>query len=438
MSTIADCKTQVEIIWQESFHHELNNCLHEALRSSALHGVKSTLESALREELTTHLGFNAYERNPKSGKASGAARSGYFKRILSTNYGDIPDLRIPKLRRGNKDREWQILCRYQRCFPHLFDSLLYLYTLGLSIRDLQEALYVLFGSLLSKDAINRVTLNAQKAMLDWQQQPISETPPIIIVDGVWVKILYPTGDTWVDRSGHQRQERRAEEKVILACMGVWPDGSYGLLHYEVASSETEEGWRSFWSSLSERGLDADTVELVVSDGSKGIPSSVKDHFPKAKLQRCVVHKVRGFEPYLLYNELPDTDPETQVKLSKQEAQKQRRYQMSQEAHDIFKAPTPEQAQQSLNTFNEKWKDREPKAIHNFNWGIKRCFQFYHFDASLHPLIRSTNLIERRFRDFRQRADEMGSFPNEQTALTIFHIVMARDQAKHNRYNFAKT
>ena len=54
----------------------------------------------------------------------------------------------------------------------------------------------------------------------WREQPLTETPPIVIVDGVWVSIQYPTGETFMDRSGHQRHKVRHHERVILAGLGV--------------------------------------------------------------------------------------------------------------------------------------------------------------------------------------------------------------------------
>lgn len=399
-------------------------------------GVKSCLEEALRQELREHLGFGAYERTGAGPKPPQEQRSGYFKRGVETDHGPIADLKVPKLRRGNKEREWQILTRYQRCLQYVLDGLLYIYVLGLSLRDLQEALYVLFGSLLSVSAINQITIKVQSEMTAWRQRPIEQTPPMIIVDGVWVEILYPTGDTWLDRAGHSRQQRRGQERVILAALAVWPDGHYHLLHYEVAAAEEEATWHAFWQHLIERGLDPKGVELVVSDGTKGLLAAMGQHLPQAKLQRCTVHKVRGFERYLTYDQLPEVDPDTGAPLTATEAKAQRKAEMSMDAHDIFKAPTLAQAQQRLETFVDKWQPLEPRAVKNFSWGLKRCFVFYDFDRALHPLIHSTNLLERFFREFRAKSDEIGSFPNESSCLTIFHLVMLRDHAKHKRLTFA--
>jgi transposase-like protein len=124
-------------------------------------------------------------------------------------------------------------------------------------------------------------------------------------------------------------------------------------------------------------------------------------------------------------------------LTETEAKAQRKTEISQDAHDIFKAPTRTEAQERLTRFVDKWQSLEPRAVKNFTWGLKRCFVCYDFDPALYPLIHSTNLLERFFREFRAKSDEIGAFPNETSCLTIFHLVMLRDHAKHQRFDFAK-
>ena len=148
--------------------------------------------------------------------------------------------------------------------------------------------------------------------------------------------------------------------------------------------------------------------------------------------------MRGFERYLTYKDLPSHDAQTGQPLTEAAARQQRYQTMKTEALDIFEAPTQGEAEQRLANFVTKWEALEPKAVHNFTWGLKRCFTFYQLDVSLHPLVRSTNLLERFFREFRNKADEIGAFPNEDSCLTVFYLVMVREHAKHNRVDFAKT
>ena len=426
--SIADVQVQIQRICRRTFQSELESALDAHLRAIAVTGVQAALEQALREELRVHLASQTIR----------PYRGGAFTRQVDTLYGHIPHLRVPKLRTGNATRDWQILVRYQSAMPGLLDRALYAYTLGLSVRDLQELLSLFMGHLFSPTAINRVTLAAQTPMDLWRQEPLKETPPIIIVDGVWVSIQYPTGEVWTDRSGHQRHKIRHQERVILAALGVWPDGRYYLIHYEVAVAEDAACWATFWQHLLERQLQAAAVQLVVSDGTKGLLEVMPTYLPHAHLQRCTVHKVRGFERYLRYQDVTPSVTVSGQPVPLEQARQQRRHQIIAAALQIFEAPTRPEAEARLAAFEAQWQGLEPDAVHNFKWGIQRCFSFYALPAELHVHIRSTNLLERFFREFRNKADEIGAFPNEDSCLTIFYLVMVREHAKHARGDFAKT
>ena len=438
MATITQLEQQMTRTWQTHFGYELNQALETHLQQGTLLGIQTALESALIEELNAHLGFDPYTRTTTGQKHPSQRRSGYFRRCVITSLGTIDLVRVPKLRCGNKNRQWGILVRYQQAMQIVLDKALYLYLLGLSIRDLQEALYLFCGDVLSRAAINRITIQVQQTMRDWRQQPIETTPPILIVDGVWVKILYPTGESYTDRSGHLRSAIQGAERVLLVAMAVRDDGSYYILGTCVAAEENTDAWESLFEHLRGRGLDPHAVKTVVSDGSKGILKAMSRTLPHAAMQRCTVHKVRGFERYLTFHDLPTIDPQTKHPLTAEQARQHRRYQMKREALSIFEQPTRVEAEKRLADFVQKWEPIEPKAIHNFTWGIKRCFTFYQWDASLHRLIRSSNVLERFFREFRGKADEIGSFPNEDSCLSLFYLVMVREHAKHDRINLAKT
>jgi len=438
MTAIADVEAITARIWQSSFDADLTSDLEVALREQALVGVRTVLEQALLEELEAELGFAPYVRYGGGSKPAEQQRSGYFRREVVTAYGRLADVRVPKLRRGNKQRTWQILTRYQSPLQGVLDRALYAYTMGLSLRDVQELLYLFVGHILSRTAVNRITIAMQDTMTTWRSQPVAATPPVLLVDGVWVKILYPTAHTWTDASGHVRQEVRGEERVILTGLAVWPDGQHTLLHYEVADAETQVTWTAFLEHLVARGVDPTQVRLVVSDGTTGLLEALRHVLPQTASQRCTEHKARGLKDQLTYQDLPSNNPLTGQSWPKSEARQQRLADLLHEARNVFQAPTEAEARQRLAAFQTKWAPVEPQAVHNFTWGIQRCFTFYQLPAELHSLIRSTNLLERFFREFRAKADEIGAFPNEGSCLTLFYLVMVREHAKHARTDFAKT
>jgi putative transposase len=124
--TIAQREQQIHRVKEQSFQPELDEALEQALRSAVIAAVRMTLETALQEEVKAELAQMSGER-PR--------RSGYFRRGLDTQYGHLKNLRIPKLRGRNKEREWQILQRYQRGLGNLLNWLCCLYVMGLSLRD---------------------------------------------------------------------------------------------------------------------------------------------------------------------------------------------------------------------------------------------------------------------------------------------------------------
>jgi transposase-like protein len=89
-------------------------------------------------------------------------------------------------------------------------------------------------------------------------------------------------------------------------------------------------------------------------------------------------------------------------------------------------------------FRSTWGGLEAEVVRLLTKDVEACLTFYQFDQPLHRLIRSTNLLERFFREFRTKADEIGSFPNELTCLTVFHLIVVRDHAKHDRGKVAQT
>jgi transposase-like protein len=255
---------------------------------------------------------------------------------------------------------------------------------------------------------------------------------MILVDGVWVEIQYTLADEFKeDQSGHLRQCRRAEERVVLAVMAIWADGSQELLHYEVAQVESEATWTIVFENLIARGFDPNQLKLVSSDGTLGLPAAMAKCFPLAQQQRCITHKVRGIERHLSYSHLPQFTLSGEP-LKSSEARQQRRFEITSDAYEIYQTNGEAEAQLRLQTFVDKWQLLEPDAVRTFLKDIELTFTFYQFDSDLHSHVRTTNHLERLFREFRTKSDEIGAFPNETSCLTLFWLVVERDHSKHDR------
>lgn len=385
--------------------------------------VQTTIEKALVEELEEYRDSLPEGERPR--------RSGYYPRDLDTEYGRIDDLSVPKLREGNEDRPWNILTRYQRSLASLFVLTSQMYVLGLSLPDIQIMMCMLLGQALSLNAINRVSLTAQSQMEVQRQAAIKKTPAYVIVDGVWVSIMYPTGEIKVDEAGHERECKEVKKRVVLVAMAVWEDGTRSIIHYEVAEGETQEGWEEMFKNMIERGLDPSKVKIVSSDGANGLAKVIEEYLPEGRQQRCITHKVRNIEQNLEYNDL-ETEDEEGKKLKETEAKERRRGEIVGDAYEVYEADTRKEAEKKLEEFEEKWKEKEPKAVKNFMRGREQTLEYYDEPKAMWKHIRTTNHLERFFRDFRQRSDEIGAFRNEACCLGIIFMLLRYQQAKHRR------
>jgi hypothetical protein len=96
------------------------------------------------------------------------------------------------------------------------------------------------------------TLQTQQHMDQHRKVAIEKTPPILIVDGVWVSIQYASEQCWEDQVGHLR-------KLRLVAMAIWPDGTQCILHDEAlhplirTSNALERLFRGFRNKTDEIG-----------------------------------------------------------------------------------------------------------------------------------------------------------------------------------------
>jgi len=418
----------IERIRATCFQHPVSAALQEQLEEMVLAVERAVIEEALEAELSQYLGFERYERTGEA-KPPEKQRSGHHPRGLETQYGVIEKLRVPKLRRGNKAIEWQVIEKYERSFGPWLDLKLHLYTLGLSQADLQEILQLSLGQVVSVKAVERLTQIAQKEMDAFRQADLADTPPVILIDGVNIVVRCPTGEVKTNQRGQQRAVTEAQKRVILAALGVWPDGRYQLLHFQVVERETKTAWQGFFGQLLDKKLDLTVLQLIVSDGRPGIGTAISSVFPSTvRHQRCIFHKLKNLADNLTFHDL-DLDPSLPHQEAVKRAKEERARAILSEAAAIYEGTDVSIMRQRAETFRRRWATVEPKAV--------RCF-FRDFDLTLNylrvsfphkRLIRTTNLLERFFREFRSRADEIGCFGSLSQVQTVFYLIARREKAK---------
>jgi len=342
-------------------------------------GLKRLLEGLLEDEVTAKVNARKYER---SSRRQGY-RGGHYLRDLTTRYGLLEDLCVPRMAEGPVD--FQLFDKYERRRPDVDAAIGRLFLQGVSTRRLRSIAQELFGCEVSATTVSRTTGYLDEELRQYQTKPLIDDYPFLFLDGITQKV----------------REIGVKKKVMLCALGMKEDGTRETLSFRMADHEDADSWRAFLVDLKSRGLQGKCLKLITTDGNPALLKAAKEIYPFLKVQRCIVHKLRNVAIKL-----------RRVHLKPCMA----------EAKGIFAAPSRREAVRRFKTWKEKWQVEAERAVRCMEKDLYHCLHYYAFPRELWKKIRTTNMLERDFREVRRRTRSMGVFPNEESAGRIFYGV----------------
>lgn len=423
-----------------SEHTEFVPELCSAIQGQILYIVGRCLEEVLETELERQLGRGCYRRRRHcqrheierrcsrcgSRQRQEFRRNGHYSRYLDTHWGRVA-LGVPQVQcvcGGNVPMSFRLLRSRQRVWDDLAVEIRVEYHRGLSYRQIKLDLDERLGSSVGLGTLNQRVLQAVPEGIPSQPFEFGEVPPVVRLDGIWITVMFPTGQTQRDRLGRQRAVKMAKKVPILAAQGVWPlTGKTTLLAWTRAESEDEISWQKFLEQLYQAGLTPENgLALLVSDGSKGFRAAYENLYWTTPLQRCVFHKLRNMSQAL--RTPPDLDRQT--------AHAYRTRFLRRAAH-IWQAPDETEARQRYFAFCQQWQSQQPKAIATLSRDLEETLAFYAVQEQAancaqdwpSHLLRTTSPLERTFREFRRRYRNAVLFYSEQGAKAVTAHLAAR-------------
>jgi len=349
------------------------------LRPELLEAVKAILEATMEDELTAQVVAERYERT--QGRLD--HRNGIYRRMLVTELGAITDLAIP--RRRLVPYRPSFLARAARRTATVDEVLRRAFLRGLSTRETAALAETLTGVALSAAAVSRLARSLDAQVAAFHRRPIAFPARYLVLDGLWVGIRRPRG--------------RAGRRVVLACYGIAADGSRELLDYRQAMAESTAAWGALLRSLVERGLDPDAVVLAVADGADGIAAAVAEALPAAALQRCWTHRVRN-----VLEALPVAERRPCLR----------------GLRSIYRARTRRAAVAAYWRWARAWRTRHPVLVRKLERDLDELLAVFALPEQVRASLRTTNLIERAFRELRRRLRPIGALPDRRSADRILY------------------
>lgn len=352
----------------------------------AREGARMMLRVALEEEMTEALGRDLYERT----EGARGHRNGYKQRAVKLSCGDVT-IAMPKARGLDEPLRSKVLPPYRTRMEELEEAIPLLYMNGLSTRKVKRSLKKVLGSKgLSHQTVSNITSKVVEEFNGWKRRDLSGLSVLyLIMDGIRIGVRAGT----------------AEKEAVLAATAFLEGGRREVLGVSLGNRESSASWKGFLDGLKERGL-KDPL-LIVVDGCPGALKAIEDAFPGVEVQRCTKHRMENVLEKVL-------------KADREEARDDLR--------KVFYAPTLEHSKEAARLFEKKWK-KYPSAVECFLTGLENCQTYYRFPSSHWKRIRTTNAIERCFREVRQRVRSIGRFKDEERALATVWWLMKEAQER---------
>ena len=310
-------------------------------------------------------------------------RNGSYRRHLLTELGEI-ELLVPRTRRF---APIAVLRAYARRAEHLDRMILACFVLGLSTRKVGEALLPILGRPISPATVSTVAKQLDVVVAAFHARPLADGYRVLMLDGVVLARKTGAG---------------ALRRPVLVALGLRPDGKKEVIDFRLAQSESAAEWERFLGDLIRRGLTGDSLEMICVDGGSGLLAALPTAYPGIAVQRCWAHKVRNVLAKVRQADQPAVKADLQA---------------------VMNAKTLPQARTAARRFADHWEPDYPKAVACLRNDLDELLTCWRYKSlAERKKVRTTNAIERRFREVRRRTRPMGVFSDRTSMDRILFAV----------------
>ncbi|WP_345530740.1 IS256 family transposase, partial [Thalassotalea piscium] len=345
--------------------------------------TKVTVEAALNAELDEHLGYSRHEKSTQDNY-----RNGYSSKTIRTEDGEV-DLDAPRDR--NSSFEPQLVKKNQTRFTSMDDKILYLYSKGMTTRDIVATFKEMYDADVSPALISRVTNAVIEQVVEWQARPLDAVYPIVYLDCLVVKI---------------RQDKQVINKAVYLALGVNIEGHKELLGMWISENEGAKFWLNVLTELQNRGVKDILIACV--DGLKGFPDAINTVYPDTQIQLCIVHMVRNslkFVPWKDYKAITS------------------------DLKRIYQSITEDEALLALEQFEQRWDGKYPNISRSWRNNWQNVSTLFNYPEDIRKAIYTTNAIESLNSVIRKAIKKRKLFPHDDSAKKVIYLAIEQASKK---------
>lgn len=313
----------------------------------------------------------------------------YFRQMFST-FGRVENIPIPRFRKDVPEMELKSMDIFDKEKERFAGLIGQMHLMGISQRKIKQLTKICLNTNISKDKVGAIYRElAEKEEMKINNQILDDDFEYLLLDGIWEKTK---GYGWDDN-----------RSVLLCALGIRSNGERKILGFLLVRSEDIESWKKLLAQIKKRGLKGENLKLVIADDHSSIKTAVDSVYSDIPVQLCIVHKMR--------NVLKKTSHKNKTAIAE-------------DLKVIFQSQTPEEALMKTKQTVKKWYVAEQNAMQSLRFNIEYCFTYMKFPKDRWSKIRTTNILEREFRELRRRMKVFdNTFQNEESAERYANTIM---------------
>jgi putative transposase len=313
-------------------------------------------------------------------------RNGYYERDFVTRFGTLR-LRIARTR--SKSFLPLGMERFQRRAEEVSLLIREAFLRGISTRQVGRVVALLTGEVVSAQTVSRLTRDLDGAVRQFHQARIEDDYAYLFLDGVSLRVRRPAG------------RKRVQ---MLVAYGVRRDGRRHLLAFLRSQGESQADWEGLLGDLYRRGLEGKHLGLIVTDGCAGLAAAIPTVYPRARHQRCWVHKMRNILEKVRKSDHDEAKTGAQA---------------------IYLASSRARAEAAFRAFRARWQREYKSLVRQLQRDLPELLSFFASPRHLWRKLRTTNVIERCFVEVRRRTRPMVCFVNVESVDRIIYSIFQR-------------
>lgn len=338
---------------------------------------KQFIEEALEAELDDHLDIDEREQgNRRNGKTQKTVKSSNGSFILQT----------PRDRDGTF--EPQIVGKRQILISdEIEQKVLWLYSKGMSVRDITEQIEELYGCTLSPTTLSTITDRVLPLIDEWQQRPLDRLYCFAWLDAMMYRV---------------RQDGKVITKAVYNIIGVNNCGVKEILGIYIADSEGAKFWMQVLDDLKRRGVE--DILIASIDNLKGFAEAIELIFPRTDVQLCIIHQIRNSSKYISWKDLRAFMADLRT---------------------VYHASNKDIAEEHLDILEDRWGKKYPSVIASWRTNWERLSTYFRYPEAIRRVMYTTNIIEGFHRQVRKVTKTKGAFTSDKALLKLIFLTTMR-------------